>query len=1564
MAPQSGRNPIQAPHYPVVNTQELKEWIRSLTWDELAQALEVYEEDDEFLMEMIRLQVPPPTPIHPRTFIHPIASGKHPLWDGKYETEYLRTRLERIQKPRLLKWLPVDNTIIHNNHSYDDSNTYRNRKKFSNTSHKSRPPPREYNVMARGFVMRDGNRYSIPPTYEQQEADEKLLQRVCLCTPLNSDARSHGTGLYLRLTDDWHPINGKAFATTETDPKSHNNVLHMLRIVSRGSFLSRAQNPYRALPNWFQPTERWFSLSMYLAARFEMALVQSYHESIKEARASNRGWLNSSSFDFVQRIHTVAPSSSQFASTFGSNMILEAIQQSASVPYIRDCLLRMLLLENGRSRATVDNDLSPILHFMGPSSSATINLLWACPLVQVGSAMDQLRTLGREVLQKHLARQVEQELLFQEIEEELGTASNSNKREAQNKTTANATKQTRLQTKRKSRSRSGKNKQSQREIIKGQHSLKIDQNSAMPSSQGAPCQWAEVKEEETNSSDEETQMTRHTATQTLDFPENADISIRARNRNIVLILGLLDDIVQDVFGIVGLSDSQSSNDVDDWNNGTTKRSAGVTTCRDETKARTVSKEEGKLSHENLVKEDGKSIIRRQVDSHIPKSAPAKIREVHQDHASCDEALDPNVTQTKSCRREKTPDDLDHDDTEALSNPSVSGNRIGTTQGVFDIFASPYGNLSGGFFLSPESIDFAWDTHDFAFDQWSVAGRRHAREQSIMEDLFLSQERREQEMASSTIASIASSGTDDNVTFTGGDDNSIIGNDDLNSEEPEFPDVLMETTQEDLGTITHDHDVLGYGIEAAEGVEGVMALEPLLRASSSQLGVEPKEAPDGLDAIAEEQVNKAALGLVDGGSTSIVDIFNPKAEPSATAKSSVSPSPAPQSPDAPATTASPILVSLADLQLRKPDSPVDGPTARSSSSVPGGAGTTNVTTCSASAWVHPLPKTRMVSSLSRENLRSPVSNDERTQRKPSLGLVLGELGESFRTLKQPRNASFAKRPKARDDTDIKNRGSARRRSDALESYRTATSRSLVNSRDDHDVIRLVKATPPRIPLYRAIPANKVSGGLSSSPPDIVSAQSEIGNDDYIQNWHDSRRSSNVGEEGDNISATRDGSTTITSAISQREVHENLREERDTYRDLCLTLGAEVAKLRNMLASQNQIVMAPPQAFDFSSSAQHQVQHLQQQQQQPLHGPSKYFEHPASFSHLVTSTSRSKTLAAMSEYRGEYESMASMASEDDFVGGGIGKISSLHQRQSSSAAASDTSVEHSAHQRQINFTVGIPNSKGNTSAMPLNGVQSRLSVDIAHFVDVISSQLRKQESKRAKSVERMTRLVTALWPRAQVKLYGSHVTGLCLPTSDVDFIICLPAVQKDTPAVAPGVLEGRNAINESSQKVLARKLKNESWIDPRSMKLIERTVVPVIKVATKDTKAKTLRLDITFDSPSHHGLEAVELVNRLLGQYPMIRPLVLVLKQFLLDRGLHTGYTGGLSSYCLFLMTARYLQEQAMSWADCGALLMGLLDFYGNHVSKKMLVHVRLAHRFSDNFYSIHFLYPSLTMLLID
>ena len=75
--------------------------------------------------------------------------------------------------------------------------------------------------------------------------------------------------------------------------------------------------------------------------------------------------------------------------------------------------------------------------------------------------------------------------------------------------------------------------------------------------------------------------------------------------------------------------------------------------------------------------------------------------------------------------------------------------------------------------------------------------------------------------------------------------------------------------------------------------------------------------------------------------------------------------------------------------------------------------------------------------------------------------------------------------------------------------------------------------------------------------------------------------------------------------------------------------------------------------------------------------------------------------------------------------------------------------------------------------------------------------------------MKAAVNALWPRAQVKVFGSFVTGLQLPSSDLDCVIVLPNVRRVINhqwAIASkgGTLEGTDAIKETWQEQLTRRL----------------------------------------------------------------------------------------------------------------------------------------------------------------
>ncbi|PPS07955.1 hypothetical protein GOBAR_AA12696 [Gossypium barbadense] len=274
----------------------------------------------------------------------------------------------------------------------------------------------------------------------------------------------------------------------------------------------------------------------------------------------------------------------------------------------------------------------------------------------------------------------------------------------------------------------------------------------------------------------------------------------------------------------------------------------------------------------------------------------------------------------------------------------------------------------------------------------------------------------------------------------------------------------------------------------------------------------------------------------------------------------------------------------------------------------------------------------------------------------------------------------------------------------------------------------------------------------------------------------------------------------------------------------------------------------------------------------------------------------------------------------------------------------------------------------------------------------------------AVKRVTRSLQVLWPRSRTNVFGSNATGLALPSSDVDLVVCLPPVRNLEPIKEAGILEGRNGIKETCLQLLvyccmtvlnlasvslflcntsvkivvliryiavtfwkidiviifqhaARYLANQEWI-PIIMLVVEvpgdlitsassnvqsptdeqidrtaehgdhahsDTVALDDSASPKcsqinygNTKAvKSVRLDISFKSPSHTGLQTTELVlliirflqhehhlgrpinqvKELTEQFPAATPLALVLKQFLADRSLDQSYSGGLSSYCL-------------------------------------------------------------------
>lgn len=288
-------------------------------------------------------------------------------------------------------------------------------------------------------------------------------------------------------------------------------------------------------------------------------------------------------------------------------------------------------------------------------------------------------------------------------------------------------------------------------------------------------------------------------------------------------------------------------------------------------------------------------------------------------------------------------------------------------------------------------------------------------------------------------------------------------------------------------------------------------------------------------------------------------------------------------------------------------------------------------------------------------------------------------------------------------------------------------------------------------------------------------------------------------------------------------------------------------------------------------------------------------------------------------------------------------------------------------------------------PLSLIHNLLNEEMDSFCKQVTAENMARKPYINWAVKRVTRSLQVLWPRSRTNIFGSNVTGLSLPTSDVDLVVCLPPVRNLEPIKEAGILEGRNGIKETCLQHAARYLANQEWVKSDSLKTVENTAIPIIRLVVevpsdliisaahivqspKDEHVqingeqgkgvhsdvpdledsasawcikmnsdnmkdvKSVHLDISFKSSSHTGLQTTELVKQLTEQFPAATPLALVLKQFLADRSLDQSYSGGLSSYGLVLLITRFLQHEHHLGRpinqNFGGLLMDFLYFFGN------------------------------------
>uniref|UniRef100_A0A3Q0R1B1 Terminal nucleotidyltransferase 4A n=1 Tax=Amphilophus citrinellus TaxID=61819 RepID=A0A3Q0R1B1_AMPCI len=203
---------------------------------------------------------------------------------------------------------------------------------------------------------------------------------------------------------------------------------------------------------------------------------------------------------------------------------------------------------------------------------------------------------------------------------------------------------------------------------------------------------------------------------------------------------------------------------------------------------------------------------------------------------------------------------------------------------------------------------------------------------------------------------------------------------------------------------------------------------------------------------------------------------------------------------------------------------------------------------------------------------------------------------------------------------------------------------------------------------------------------------------------------------------------------------------------------------------------------------------------------------------------------------------------------------------------------------------------------------LHEEIEDFYKYISPRP-EEEKMRQEVVERITGVILELWPSAkQVQVFGSFSTGLYLPT-DIDLVVF-------------------GKWETLPLWTLEEVLRMKNIADKNSIKVLDKATVPIIKLTDSSTEVK---VDISFNVES--GVNAACLIKDFKEKYPVLPYLVLVLKQFLLQRDLNEVFTGGIGSYSLFLMAVSFLQlhyrDVRKPNINYGVLLIEFFELYGRN-----------------------------------
>ena len=218
---------------------------------------------------------------------------------------------------------------------------------------------------------------------------------------------------------------------------------------------------------------------------------------------------------------------------------------------------------------------------------------------------------------------------------------------------------------------------------------------------------------------------------------------------------------------------------------------------------------------------------------------------------------------------------------------------------------------------------------------------------------------------------------------------------------------------------------------------------------------------------------------------------------------------------------------------------------------------------------------------------------------------------------------------------------------------------------------------------------------------------------------------------------------------------------------------------------------------------------------------------------------------------------------------------------------TNITNNNNFYQFNYFCGLPQHQEipvwmSESTEKIKDNKIRFNQEIMDYVNYITPK-DDSFSRRTQTKNILKHIIDKKRPEWEVHQFGSFEQGTSTIFSDLDFEII---IDKNSSR--------KRDIDELFY--IMKILKNNAFSN--NIRLI-RARVPILKA-----KCETTQIDVDISVNRHNGYQAADLIKKIISKYPILKPVIIILKILLMKDSLNEACSGGMSSFLLFHLVFYY------------------------------------------------------------